>query len=49
MSLEVVIKLGGCAVTCKKKFETVKYEAIEAAAKVVKEIKGKCIVIHGAG
>lgn len=47
--LEVIIKLGGCAVTDKRNFETVKYEAIEASAKVVKGINGKCIVVHGAG
>ncbi|XP_068674230.1 uncharacterized protein [Montipora foliosa] len=49
INVEVIVKLGGCAVTHKGNFETVKHEAIEAAAKVVKEIKGKCIVIHGAG
>ena len=47
--VEVVIKLGGCAVTHKRNFETVKHEAIQAAAKLVKQIRGKCIVIHGAG
>jgi len=47
--VEVVIKLGGCAVTDKRTFETVKHEAILAAAKLVKQIEGKCIVIHGAG
>ena len=48
-SVEVIIKLGGCAVTQKSTFETIKHEAILAAAKLVKQIKGKCIVIHGAG
>ena len=47
--VEVIIKLGGCAVTHKRTLETVKHEAILAAAKLVKPIKGKCIVIHGAG
>lgn len=48
-NVDVIIKLGGCAVTDKRNFETVKYEAIEACAKVVKRINGKCIVVHGAG
>ena len=48
-NVDVIIKLGGCAVTDKRNFETVKYEAIEASAKVVKRINGKCIVVHGAG
>lgn len=47
--LDVIIKLGGCAVTRKNTFETVNHDAIESAAKLVKKIKGKCIVIHGAG
>ena len=47
--VEVIVKLGGCAVTQKDTFETVKHDAILAAAKLVKQIKGKCIVIHGAG
>lgn len=47
--LEVIIKLGGSGVTHKNTFETVKHEAIIAAAKLVKQIPGKCIVIHGAG
>ena len=47
--VEVIVKLGGCAVTQKNTFETVKHDAILAAAKLVKQINGKCIVIHGAG
>ena len=47
--LEVIIKLGGSAVTHKNTFETIKHDAITAAAKLVKQIKGKCIIIHGAG
>lgn len=47
--VEVIIKLGGCAVTEKDTFETVKHDAILAAAKLVKQINGKCIVINGAG
>lgn len=48
--VEVIIKLGGSAVTQKNVFETVKREAILAAAELVKRIPaGKCIVIHGAG
>ena len=47
--VEVIVKLGGCAVTQKDTFETVKHDAILAAAKLVKQINGKCIVIHGAG
>ena len=47
--VEVILKLGGCAVTHKRNFETVKHEAIQAAAKLVKQVRGKCIVIHGAG
>lgn len=47
--VEVIIKLGGCAVTQKDTFETFKHDAILAAAKLVKQINGKCIVIHGAG
>ncbi|XP_044184465.1 isopentenyl phosphate kinase-like isoform X1 [Acropora millepora] len=49
LNVDVIIKLGGCAVTDKRNFETVKYEAIDACAKVVKRINGKCIVVHGAG
>lgn len=49
-AVEVVIKLGGSAVTHKNVFETVKREAILAAAELVKKLPaGKCIVIHGAG
>ena len=47
--LEVIIKLGGSAVTHKNAFETVNQDAIAAAAKLVKNIKGKCVVVHGAG
>ena len=47
--LEVIIKLGGSAVTHKNTFETINQDAIAAAAKLVKKIKGKCIVVHGAG
>ena len=47
--LEVIIKLGGSAVTHKNTFETINQDAITAAAKLVKKIKGKCIVVHGAG
>lgn len=47
--LEVVIKLGGSAVTHKNTFETINHDAIAAAAKLVKKIKGKCVVVHGAG
>lgn len=47
--VEAIIKLGGSAVTQKDTFETVKHDAILAAAKLVKQINGKCIVIHGAG
>jgi len=49
VDLEVIIKLGGSAVTHKNTFETINQDAIEAAAKLVKKIKGKCIVVHGAG
>ena len=49
-AVEVIIKLGGSAVTHKNVFETVKREAILAAAELVKKLPaGKCIVIHGAG
>lgn len=49
-AVEVVIKLGGSAVTHKNVFETVKREAILAATELVKKLPaGKCIVIHGAG
>lgn len=47
--LEVIIKLGGSAVTHKNAFETINQDAIASAAKLVKQIKGKCIVVHGAG
>ena len=47
--LDVIIKLGGSAVTYKNSFETVNHDGITAAAKLVKKIKGNCIVIHGAG
>jgi len=47
--LEVIIKLGGSAVTHKNACETINQDAIAAAAKLVKNIKGKCVVVHGAG
>jgi len=47
--LEVIIKLGGSAVTHKNTFETINQDAVAAAAKLVQKIKGKCIVVHGAG
>lgn len=47
--LEVIIKLGGSAVTHKNAFETINQDAIASAAKLVKKMKGKCIVVHGAG
>ena len=47
--VEVIVKLGGCAITDKNCFETIKREAIVAAAKLVKDIKGKCVIVLGAG
>ncbi|XP_048585011.1 isopentenyl phosphate kinase isoform X2 [Nematostella vectensis] len=49
MPLEVAIKLGGCAITDKNTFETFDLSSIEAAAKVVSKLVGKCVLIHGAG
>ena len=48
-SIDVIIKLGGCAITHKNKFESANADAIEAAAKIVKEVQGRCVIVHGAG
>ena len=47
--IEVIIKLGGCAITYKNEFETANILAIQSAARIVKNVPGKCIVVHGAG
>ena len=47
--VEAIVKLGGCAVTHKNELETANIPAIEAAARIVKSIPGKCVVVHGAG
>lgn len=48
-SVEVIIKLGGCAITHKNEFETENVLAIKEAAKIIDKLRAKCIVVHGAG
>ena len=47
--VEVIIKLDGCAATNENELETANIAAIQSAACIVKNIPGKCIVVHGAG
>lgn len=47
--VDVIIKLGGCSITIKNEFETENSIAIEKAAKIVEQLKGRCVVVHGAG
>lgn len=47
--VEVIIKLGGCAITHKNELEKENVEAFAKAAKIVADLKGKCIIVHGAG
>lgn len=49
INVEVIVKFGGCVVIYKGNFEIVKYEVIEVVVKVVKEIKGKCMLFMGLG
>ncbi|XP_077994981.1 uncharacterized protein LOC144448579 [Glandiceps talaboti] len=48
-AVQCIIKLGGSAITKKDSFETIDAEAIKHAAKIVEEVRGRCIVVHGAG
>ncbi|XP_035672506.1 isopentenyl phosphate kinase-like [Branchiostoma floridae] len=48
-SLECIVKLGGSAVTDKSTLETPRLDAIRAAADIISQVRGRCIVVHGAG
>lgn len=47
--VEVIIKLGGCAITHKNELEKENLAAFAKAAKIVADLKGKCVIVHGAG
>ncbi|XP_078669629.1 uncharacterized protein LOC144910412 isoform X1 [Branchiostoma floridae x Branchiostoma belcheri] len=47
--LECIVKLGGSAVTDKNTLETPRLDAIRAAADIISQVRGRCIVVHGAG
>ena len=47
--VDLILKLGGCAVTQKSSFETANITAIETAARIIKQAPGRCVVVHGAG
>ncbi|KAK3101839.1 hypothetical protein FSP39_006745 [Pinctada imbricata] len=51
-SVDIVIKLGGSAVTVKEKFETLNKEGLTKACRLLNECvkaRKRCIVVHGAG
>ncbi|KAK3747623.1 hypothetical protein QZH41_013672 [Actinostola sp. cb2023] len=47
--VEVIIKLGGSAITHKNQLETENAIAFEKAAEIVGNLRGTCIIVHGAG
>ena len=50
--LDLIIKLGGAAITEKDRLETAKLDEIKTAAKLVKRLNDNnvsCVIVHGAG
>lgn len=47
--IECIIKVGGSAITNKTELETANPENIVKTAELLSRLKGKCILVHGAG